>query len=187
MSPEFDRQALVNIFVTEAADGLGKLLAVLNPADGSNLSKDAMHAQYIVAHTLKGASSLYGFTGVAALAEVLETALESTDDQTLEQWHQRIATVRSLTDALHGQIQKIARDGIEDPDACEAWKAGFSPRMNPDTNSDVLPEDADPSTLESYPDAHLNPELDTEVMSYFAPEALFGGHGNLRVPLGKGA
>ena len=73
MSTEFDRQALINIFVTEAADGLAKLSAVLNPNDGCSVTVDAVHAQYIVAHTLKGASSLYGFTGVAALAEVLET------------------------------------------------------------------------------------------------------------------
>ncbi|HJU05829.1 MAG TPA: Hpt domain-containing protein, partial [Nitrospiraceae bacterium] len=152
MSTEFDRQALVNIFVTEAADGLGKLSAVLNPRDGSSPSQDAVHAQYIVAHTLKGASSLYGFVGVAALAEVLETALECTDDQTPEQWSQRIATVRSLTDALQGQIQKIARDGNEDRDACEKWKAGLSP-TSPDPGSHVLTEKALPSVLESYPDA----------------------------------
>ncbi|HJU05034.1 MAG TPA: hybrid sensor histidine kinase/response regulator, partial [Nitrospiraceae bacterium] len=65
---------------------------------------------------------------------------------------------------------KIARDGNEDRDACEKWKAGLSP-TSPDPGSHVLTEKALPSVLESYPDAYLNPELDAEVMSYFAPEA----------------
>src|SRR5262245_41863237 len=112
MSTDFDRQALVNIFVNEASDGLAKLWAALNPDGGNDVTRAAVHDQFIVAHTLKGASSLYGFTGVSALAEVLETALEGTDEEMPEQWHLRVRMLRSLTDALRTQVEKIRQDGV---------------------------------------------------------------------------
>ncbi|MGH7231586.1 MAG: Hpt domain-containing protein, partial [Nitrospiraceae bacterium] len=158
-------------FVTEAADGLAKLWAVLNPSGDGDLPKDAVHAQYIVAHTLKGASSLYGFAGIAGLAELLETALEGADEETHEQWLQRIEMLRSLTDALRAQIEKIRNEGAEDADCCEHWKAGLSPQTVSETHLDVGPLHAGTPSPDTYPDTYLNPELDAEVLSYFAPEA----------------
>ena len=79
--------------------------------------------------------------------------------------------LRGLTQTLHAQIEKIGRDGVEDPACCENWKAGTEAAtlLEESGRSDQSPRES--YDQPEYSDSYLNPDLDAEVMSYFAPEA----------------
>ncbi|HKW85777.1 MAG TPA: Hpt domain-containing protein, partial [Nitrospiraceae bacterium] len=166
MGAEFDRPALLSIFIAEATDGITKLWTALHPRDASIPSAEAVQPHYVVAHTIKGAASMYGFTGVVSLADTLETVLEQATRVPEAEWPDVLAMLRDTVGTLRAQVEAIGRQGAEDQVAVEAWKARYS-RMQP--ASPTSPADSSPD--ESLSDSYLNPDLDPEVISYFAPEA----------------
>ena len=115
MSTEFDREGLVNIFLTEAEDSLVKLWSALHPSDNGMPTRDAINEQYIVAHTLKGTSSLYGYTGLSGLTNVLETRVENIRDLAEEQWPHTVTMLRDLVGTIRVQVQHIKEYGSEVP------------------------------------------------------------------------
>ncbi len=166
MGAEFDRPALISIFVTEATDGLAKLWTALHPADAPTPSPEAIQPHYVIAHTIKGVASMYDFTGVVSLADTLEPVLEQATRVSQAEWPDVVAMLRDTVGTLRAQIEAIGRLGVEDQPAIEAWKTRYS-RMNPAFQASPLDSSPDESLSASY----LNPELDPEVISYFAPEA----------------
>ena len=77
----FDRQALVSIFTAEASDGLDKLWAVVNHSEPHSFpGPDVVHQLFIIAHSLKGSSALYGYETPSALAGILEKAIEQVHE-----------------------------------------------------------------------------------------------------------
>src|SRR5262245_15138990 len=76
MSSELDREALIDIFVTEASEAMAALTSALNPSDGSIPQPHKLQEQYVWAHKIRGASSLYGFNGLAMLGALVENTLE---------------------------------------------------------------------------------------------------------------
>jgi len=166
MGAEFDRAALVSIFVAEATDGITKLWTALHPADASLPGPEAIQPHYVVAHTIKGTAAMYGFTGVASLADTLEPVLEQATRVSGTEWPDLVAMLRDAVGTLRAQIEAIGRLGSEDQPAIEAWKTRYS-HMKP--ASQAFPADSSPDEFLSA--SYLNPDLDPEVISYFAPEA----------------
>jgi chemosensory pili system protein ChpA (sensor histidine kinase/response regulator) len=164
MSSEFDRQNLINIFVLEASDGLDVLTKALHPPGGAVPTPQELVNQYIVAHRICGAAALYGFSGIAQLAEYLETLLEQEAPTPAAQWGSAVESMRNIAHGLQGIVDGIRQRGLEDAAAVErCW-----------TSIQVGETDPPPATLVSSPmlnEDYLLPKLDAEIVSYFIPEA----------------
>jgi chemosensory pili system protein ChpA (sensor histidine kinase/response regulator) len=167
MSLEFDRQALVSIFIAEATDGLAKLAAALSPKDGdpSIPTSDAIHQLFIVAHSLKGAAALYGYERSSVLAGILERAFEQAREQPQQAWTQLVPFARELVAQIKQHIESIHRCGSEGPDGLEELLGRYSHMAR------FTAVTANASRVMDTSDAYFIPELDTEVFSYFVPEA----------------
>ena len=170
MSTEFDRDGLVGIFLAEAEDRVAKLWSALHPADGTLPTPDAISDQYIVAHTLKGTSSLYGYTGLSGLTEILETRVEKLHEVPDERWPESVGMFRDLVNAIQAQLVRIKEQGAEDSACCQDWMTRF-----PLASAEGVPSLAAASVAkhpdEELSDSYLLPDLDSEVASYFSPEA----------------
>ncbi|HET8580581.1 MAG TPA: Hpt domain-containing protein, partial [Nitrospiraceae bacterium] len=166
MGAEFDRAALLSIFVAEVTDGITKLWTALHPEDEPIPSPEAVQPHYVIGHTIKGAAAMYGFMGVVNLADTLETMLEQATRVSKAEWPDIVAMLRDTVGTLRAQIEAIGGLGRENQPAIEAWKTRYS-RMK--QVSPASPADSAPG--ESLSDNYLNPDLDPEVISYFAPEA----------------
>jgi chemosensory pili system protein ChpA (sensor histidine kinase/response regulator) len=165
MSSQSDRRALVGVFVAEATASLRKLDVFLGSIDGMAPAQEAIQGQFIAAHNLRGSAALYGFPGVAGLAEILETTLEQAGESPQVEWAGMMAMLRDLASMLRAQIETIGRTGTEDTESVQAWHSRH-PRTKP-----VPPQTPSPSQSSSLPDAYLNPNLDEDICSYFIPEA----------------
>lgn len=174
MSGDSQPESLVGVFMAEATEGLDRLWGVLHPSDGSIPSAGTLHSEFIIAHRLRGAASLYGFTGIAGLAEVLEAALEKTEAWPAVQWPHVVDLMRDLAALLRGQIQRIGRTGGEDAAACQEWRSRHAAELAPPAAAAAgteAPAAPVSSPAPALADEYLLPELDAEVFSYFAPEA----------------
>lgn len=165
MADDFDRQPLVNVFLIEASEGLAKLDIALQTSREAGPSPERMSAEFILAHRLRGSASLYGFAGVARLAEVLETLLEEAPSIPPAGWSGAVETARDLVETLRSQIDVIRRLGVEEEGCFDAWKARHPSVACGPKAPNVVPCD-DP-----LPDRYLLPDADPEVFSYFSPEA----------------
>ncbi|ALA58267.1 Hpt domain-containing protein [Nitrospira moscoviensis] len=166
MESDFDRQNLVSIFVAEASDGMNVLTAALHPADGSVPQPQPLEEQYIVAHRIRGAAALYGYAGVARLAERLEALLEQASAIAEADWLRAVGAMREIVQGIQSQVESIGRGGPEDPagvDRCLASSGGLLPP--PDAESST------PAPASALTQDYLVPTLDADVLSYFVPEA----------------
>ena len=166
MSSEFDRQNLISIFVLEASDGLDTLTKALHPPGGAVPTPQDLADQYIVAHRICGAAALYGYSGVAQLAEYLETLLEQTTPIPAAEWDRAVGSMRNITQSLWGIIRAIGQGGIEDAEAVErCWVSIKQREGEPGDEAASMP--STPAANEDY----LLPGLDAEILSCFIPEA----------------
>ena len=166
MSSEFDRQNLISIFVLEASDGLDALTKALYPSDGGVPGPQELTDQYIIAHRICGAAALYGFSGVAQLAEHLETLLEQVSPIPMAQWDETVGVMRNITHSLRGIVRTIGQGGAEDAEAIGRCWASIKQRAGETVNT--------PTSLSSVPildENYVLPTLDAEILSYFIPEA----------------
>jgi chemosensory pili system protein ChpA (sensor histidine kinase/response regulator) len=162
MSLEFDRQALVSIFTAEASDNLEKLSsAVAGTTSDTDTppTSEALHQLFIVAHSLKGAAALYGFETSSALAGILEKAFEEAREHPAHEWSALVPLTREILGRLRQQVQLIQRTGAEEPSSLDDLRSLYPPIAR------FMPAGDGPS--ESY----LLPMLDSEVFTYFSPEA----------------
>jgi len=169
MASDFDRQALLNIFATEASDGLLKLANALDPRDGSTPTPEALREYFVIAHGLIGASSLYGFPGCASLAKILARILEQASPVSPTEWPSTVTFLRDMVRTLRAQIDNINRKSKEDPTIFEVLKARY-PRLL--REFEPPPPAAEPAFEEApLPDDYFRPELAAEILEYFIPEA----------------
>ncbi len=166
MSSDFDRQALVSIFLLEATDGLNKLWQVLHPSDGSFPSPESVGDQYILAHRVRGAASQYGFTGLAEVGATLESILESIQAGRQEDWPGVLDHLRDLVSQMQGHLETIATAEAEECNDDSVALAG-SRAEPPEQQSEEQPANQSGALSDDY----LIPNLDEEVLSYFGPEA----------------
>ncbi|MGQ0812656.1 MAG: hybrid sensor histidine kinase/response regulator [Nitrospiraceae bacterium] len=164
MSSAFDREALVGIFVAEATDGMATLWTALYPSDDRLPSAEAMQEHHAIGHKLRGAASLYGFTGLAKLGELLETVLEQATAISQGQWPKAVEELRGLIAAFRAQLAIIGGGGAEDGAVVEEWRQRCE---------SLLPASSvqEPSSNGLLAADYLVLNLDAEVLSYFAPEA----------------
>lgn len=168
MSSEFDRDNLVSIFVTEASDGMSVLTNALHPGDESVPAPQQLHEQYIVAHRIRGAASLYGYGGIARLSERLESLLEEATNIHDAEWPRAVGAMREIVQGIQSQIQSISQGNGEDSSVVERCLA-TSEGLVSETPSDPSP--APGSVSASLGQEYVIPVLDAEVLSYFVPEA----------------
>ncbi len=166
MSSEFDRQNLISIFVLEASDGLDALTKALHPPDGALPTPQDLADQYIVAHRICGAAALYGYSGVAQLAEYLETLLERATQISVVEWDRTVDSMRNITQSLQAIVRTIGQGGTEDTEAVKSCWASIK-RPEGKTGDTEASMSSSPTINEAY----LFPELDVEILSYFIPEA----------------
>jgi chemosensory pili system protein ChpA (sensor histidine kinase/response regulator) len=167
MSSEFDEDNLVDIFVAEASDGMAVLTQALNPADNSVPSPDQLHEQYIVAHRIRGAAALYGYSGIALLSERLEGLLEQAATIGPADWPRAVGAMRGIVQGIQSHIQSIHQGTGEDTrvvERCMAASDGLVPEGSDERSSSSKP--AVPALSLEY----VIPALDAEVLSYFVPE-----------------
>ena len=169
MASDSDRKALLNIFTTEASDGLLTLANALDPRDGSTPTQEALHEHFIIAHSLTGAASLYGFPSCARLAEILALVLEQAGTLEPTEWPDTVRILRDIITTLRAQIANINQTNSEDLTMLEDLKARY-PRLLQE--SEPTPPTAAPAPEEaSLPDSYFRPDLEAEILEYFAPEA----------------
>lgn len=159
MSSEFDRQNLISIFVLEASDGMAVLTQALHPPADRLPAPQQLAEQFIVAHRVRGAAALYGYNGVARLAERLETLLEQAPSIPVDRWPQAVDDMRTLTKSVQAIVQSIGQGGYEDEELVERCFASTSA-------IDAIAPALSPAVPE-----YVLPTLDDEVLSYFQPEA----------------
>ena len=173
--PDFDRQGLINIFATEAADGLLKVATALDPRDGSVPTQPSLREHFIVAHSLTGSASLYGFTGCANLAKILARILEQAGTIPEEEWLKTVSILRDIVTTLRNQIDHINQEGVEDPTIFDDLKVRYSHLMQ---EAEAPPAPAVPAaapapehSTASQPDGYFIPPMEAEVLEFFVPEA----------------
>jgi chemosensory pili system protein ChpA (sensor histidine kinase/response regulator) len=165
MSSELDRQGLLDIFVMEAAEALAALSAAVNPPGDAVPGPQELQDQYVWAHKVRGASGIYGFSGLSLLGELLETTLEQSVAIDPALWLKTVGALRGMVDAFQSQLEIIKQGGAENLAVSAHWKkemAGLLPSV-----SDASPAGASDELSPEY----LLPTIDAEVLSYFAPEA----------------
>lgn len=159
MSSEFDRKNLIDIFVLEAMDGMAILTEALGSSPDKIPEPRLLAEQFIVAHRIRGAAALYGYSGVARLAERLETFLEQIPSTISSQWPQTVGYMRTLVRTIQVLVRSIGQGGSEDENLVERCLASLP--QSADTY-----EEGTPISRE-----YIVPALDTEVLAYFQPEA----------------
>jgi chemosensory pili system protein ChpA (sensor histidine kinase/response regulator) len=165
MSSELDRQGLLDIFIMEAAEALAALSAAVNPPGDSVPSASELQDQYVWAHKVRGASGIYGFTGLSLLGELLESTLEQSTSIDPALWLKTVGALRGMVEAFQSQLDVIKQGGQEDPSVSAHWKKEVMTLLP--ASSDASSEDGSKELGTDY----LVPTIDAEVLSYFAPEA----------------
>jgi chemosensory pili system protein ChpA (sensor histidine kinase/response regulator) len=164
MGSEFDRQGLVDIFVTEVSEALDVLTKAFHPSDGTMPTPSQLQAQYVWAHKIRGASALYGYQGLALMGSLVESTLEEAPSIEASLWPKALEIMRGVVVSLKAQLKVVADGGTEDLEVSAQWKgevAGLFPSL-------PAAAPAEPALLA--PD-YLAPTLDAEVLSQFTSEA----------------
>jgi chemosensory pili system protein ChpA (sensor histidine kinase/response regulator) len=167
MSSELDRQGLLDIFIMEAAEALAALSSAVNPAGEALPSPQDLQNQYVWAHKVRGASGIYGFTGLALLGELLENTLEQATTIDPALWPKTVGALRGMVEAFQSQLETVKQGGQEDLSISAHWKGEMAALVPTLSNVDS----AQGSTSDDLPSDYLVPTIDAEVLSYFAPEA----------------
>ena len=119
--------------------------------------------QYVWAHKVRGASGIYGFTGLSLLGELLESTLEQSTSIDPALWLKTVGA--RMVEAFQSQLDVIKQGGQEDPSVSAHWKKEVMTLLP--ASSDASSEDGSKELGTDY----LVPTIDAEVLSYFAPEA----------------
>ena len=167
MSSELDRQGLLDIFVMEAAEALTTLAAAVNPPGDALPSPQDLQNHYVWAHKVRGASGIYGFSGLALLGELLESTLEQSTAIDASLWPKTVGALRGMVEAFQSQLNVVKQGGQEDPSIAQHWKSEIAGLL-PAAPTGAATEDSGSAAMT--PD-YLVPSIDAEVLSYFAPEA----------------
>ena len=162
MSSELDRQGLLDIFIMEAAEALAVLSTAVNPPGDALPSPQELQNQYVWAHKVRGASGIYGFSGLSLLGELLETTLEQSTSIDPALWLKTVGILRGMVEAFQSQLEVVKTGGNEDPAVSLHWKKEVAA---------VLPASPPAEGMEGLSLEYLLPTIDAEVLSYFAPEA----------------
>ncbi|MEX2148498.1 MAG: response regulator [Candidatus Rokuibacteriota bacterium] len=189
MAEPADQELLRSIFLMEAWDTLAALEGGAGVLCLDPVTAESAEALFVVTHRLKGAASLHGFPGVAALADDVGRILESlpaAEAPERDGAARRIATLVTRLKTALDTIAATGTDGIDTEDTTTtttntingrtAWGEMGGPSSPPIVND----REGGPSSPPIVNDREGDPvrvELHTfftdnaDVLSYFAPEA----------------
>ena len=150
MAEPADQEFLRSIFLMEAWDTLVALEQGVGALCLGPVSMEAGEDLFVVTHRLKGAASLHGFPGVAALADDVGRILESLPGAGAPEREEAATRIDALVTRLKSALDTVAATGSD----------GIA--LDPGPESDPDPVRAD---LQTFFTDHA------DVLSYFAPEA----------------
>jgi len=172
MSNDFDRDQLVSIFVAEAADDMARLWVALHPADKAYPDPQDLQDQYAVGHKLKGAALLYGFSGLGKLGEMVEIVFEEALMIDGSKWPGAVDLIREIVANFRVQLDTISSGGTDDYQSAIEFQHRIDAYLRP-SNAPVVESGASAGDNKRHDlsSEYLIPQIDAEVLSYFAPEA----------------
>lgn len=166
MASEFDPHDLIGVFVAEALEGMTALHQALHPTDSSIPTPEQLHEQYIVAHRVRGAASLYGYGRIAELSERLEALLEGGAKIPSDQWPRAVDSMWEIVRTIQTLVQSISHGEGEKQEDKETVERCLR------SSSVYLPvvETAAAPAFSASPE-YLCPVLGDKMLSFFLPEA----------------
>jgi two-component system chemotaxis sensor kinase CheA len=105
---EIDREALVQTFLAEAEETLGRMERGLVALEARPGDEEVLHALFRDAHTVKGAAGLVGFDAVRDLAHDLEGLLERLRGRTLAVNDGLVTLLLRSVDVLRGAVAEAS-------------------------------------------------------------------------------
>ena len=103
MSADFDRDQLLDIFVAEAGDDMGRFWKALHPDGKAHPEPGDVAEFHTVGHKLKGAALLYGFPALGQLGALLEDTLERVQEIPAARWPEAMQLMREIAASFRGQ------------------------------------------------------------------------------------
>jgi len=193
--PSIDADVL-SYFAPEADEYLQTMESLIQRLDEFPKDQDALFALYRTAHTLKGSAHTIGFKVVGDVAHSVEECLIAVREGKIvastvlmDTIVRAMNVVRVLMRRDEGRIAELQRDvpsvtqalsrisGGEQVVETASAPALIAPQvytatavMDPPTQG-IEPADAASEAVPQLTDEYLLPQLDPEVLSYFAPEA----------------
>src|SRR5688572_20139945 len=159
-----DQELLRSIFLMEAWDTLVALEQGVGTLCLEPVSIEAGEGLFVVTHRLKGAASLHGFPGVAALADDVVRILESLPGAEAPERQEAVTRIDALVARLKTALDTVATtgsDGIErSPGGVNGKETGGPPPPAAVTNPDPVRADLQIFFADN-----------ADVLSYFVPEA----------------
>lgn len=108
---EIDREALLQTFLAEAEENLGRMEQALVALEARPGDEQILHALFRDAHTVKGAAGLVGFDAVRDLAHDLEGLLERLRKRTLAVNDGLVTLLLRSVDVLRGAVAEASAGG----------------------------------------------------------------------------
>ncbi len=158
-----DQELLRSIFLLEAWDTLVALEQGVGTLCLEPVSIEAGEGLFVVTHRLKGAASLHGFPGVAALADDVGRILESLPGAEAAERQEAVTRIDALVARLKTALDTVATtgsDGIESSPGGVNGKETGPPPPAMVTNPDPVRTDLQIFFADN-----------ADVLSYFVPEA----------------
>ncbi|MEC4889936.1 MAG: Hpt domain-containing protein [Nitrospira sp.] len=186
--PDLDEEVL-SYFVPEAVEYLDTIDSLIRGLQARPADEEAIYRFFRTAHTLKGSGYTVGFTVIGDLSHPMEECMGAVreqrrqlNDELFEGMTRAVNTIRVLLRRDPSQLERLQqevpstitllrqiRDGeavvmaLPIAPAVAASSVTEKPALSPVT----MPENPPPALSAEY----LIPQLDSEVLSYFAPEA----------------
>ena len=192
--PTLDAEVL-SYFAPEAEEYLDTIRTLLQRLESNLRDPELIQQLYRVSHTLKGSAYTVGFQVIGDVAHPVETCMIAVREGRATvgaHWipcmHQAVQVIRALMHRDQALLPQLRRDVPETRRALRALEEGLAPATaqapvaavsaaaapaqaavaaSPSV-SEVLPASPNAETLT---EEYLIPNLDPEVISYFAPEA----------------
>ncbi len=113
---DFDRDALIGVFLAEAEERLGQMEGGLVLLEDHPSDEELLQAIFRAAHTLKGNSATLGFGALTEFTHVLEDLLERVRSRTLPVTGDLVSLLLGSVDILRQLLSDAARglDGMSD-------------------------------------------------------------------------
>jgi two-component system, chemotaxis family, sensor kinase CheA len=139
---EFDRDALLQVFLAEAEERLSQMEGGLVLLEGHAEDEELLQAIFRAAHTLKGNSATLGFEALTEFTHVLEDLLERVRSRTLPVTGDLVSLLLGSVDVLRQLLSEAARglDGMSPPQ--RAFLGRLSSALGNETSRAAPPDGA---------------------------------------------
>ena len=181
MSEEFNQDNLIGIFLTEASEGIAAIATAVNPTDGTLPTPLEIQEHFITAHRIRGAAALYGYEGIAVLAERLEKICEQVVQISPEVWPQIVEAMRETVRGIQTLVNAIGVGAGEDRATVERCLALSESWASAEADSDTTGLPTVPLQSATEGPSHredsgmaveyIMPPIEPEILSYFLSEA----------------